>query len=66
MLTQEQGASGSQDRDMTGKQKIKGKEGKIGAHATIGFAVVCSLQMAFKLILNIEPLLLTNSEIAGT
>lgn len=54
-LTQEQGASGSQDRDMTGKQKNKRKNWKkIGARASIGFAVVCSLQMAFKLILDIE------------
>lgn len=26
----------------------------MGVHAPIGFAVVCSLQIAFKLILNIE------------
>lgn len=53
MLSQEQGASGPQDRDMMGETKKKKKE-KIGFHAPIGFAVVCSLQIAFKLILLID------------
>lgn len=32
----------------------KKEKGKIGIHAPIGFAVVCSLQIAFKLILFID------------
>lgn len=53
MPSQEQGASGLQDHDMTGETKKK-RKGKIGIHAPIGFAVVCSLQIAFKLILLID------------
>ena len=47
------GASGPQDRDMMGETK-KRKKGIIGIHAPIEFAVVCSLQIAFKLILLID------------
>lgn len=50
MLSQEQGASGPQDRDMMGETKTE----KIGIHAPIGFAIVCALQIAFELILEID------------
>lgn len=53
MLSQERRASGPQDRDMMGETKKK-RKGKIGIHAPIGFPVVCSLQMAFELILPIH------------